>query len=91
VKRPVRATHLATYVGTNRRRPPDMPKPEDNYIIARFRKDDEPDRLVITEITPAQIIQFLAAMPTLVTAFVCEAATAQAERTKAGIADAPKL
>jgi uncharacterized protein YndB with AHSA1/START domain len=79
----ISATNLHSYVGTDRRVAGNRPKPEDYFVVARFRKDTEPDRLVITEITPDMIIKFLAVMPTSVTDYVCDAATAQAERTRA--------
>lgn len=87
MKRPIHATQLDSYVGTDRRVVGFLPKPEDYFVIARFRKDTEPDRLVITEITPDMIVKFLAVMPTSVTDYVCDAAAAQAERTRATISD----
>jgi hypothetical protein len=87
MKRPINATQLDSYVGTDRRVVGFLPKPEDYFVIARFRKDGEPDRLVVTEITPDMIIKFLAVMPGSVTDYVCGVATFQAERTRTTITE----
>jgi hypothetical protein len=88
MKRTISAAKLAVYVGVSRRKQGSLPQVSDYRVIASFRKDNEPDRLVAVEITPDMIVQFLAAMPTTVTNYVTEAAWAQADRTRSAVAPA---